>query len=395
MNKDQGNPELGSPLIRWRDRQPGGDGPEDRAAEIVRGALIPGEPDGLHLARIEQNLRVPEGRRGRSVLVSRLVFAGVLLLAGIAAAKAYDYARTAGWFGWSLSAQVAPAAPVRPKAAKRGGRAPASPPGSKSAETIPDVPAQTADSPVVDAPVHVQPALATPARSQPHPPRKVAVVDPVWPGRGAISDERRALEPVTQPGPQALDVPQAASQPAAQEAKPQVAAPLSGPSEEMGALDEAIGLLRRHHNPAAALPILDGYLGRYPQGVLNREARLARVDALLMLERTQEALVALEELPLDNGRRSAELLVVRGELRARQDCARAESDFTTALSRSPDAVLLERILYGRGVCRAKLGNQSGAADDLHRYIERFPSGAYAGQVRRWLQTIRQSSEKGG
>ena len=171
------------------------------------------------------------------------------------------------------------------------------------------------------------------------------------------------------------------------------AAPANGPTQEMRTLDEAIGLLRRHHNPAAALPLLDRYLARYPGGLLNREARLARVDALLMLERSREALAELETLPLDNGRRSAELQVVRGELRASQDCARAERDFTAALTRSPDAVLLERILYGRGVCRAKLGNRVGATEDLRRYLERFPGGAYAGSVRRWLDTIGSALEK--
>jgi hypothetical protein len=177
--------------------------------------------------------------------------------------------------------------------------------------------------------------------------------------------------------------------------KPPAAAPAPGPATEVQSLDEAIGLLRRHHQPAAALPLLDSYLHRYPRGILNQEAQLARVDALLMLERSQEALAALEVLPFDTGRRSAELQVVRGELRARLDCARAEDDFTAVLAHSPDAGLLERILYGRGVCRAKLGNRSGSVEDLHRYLERFPRGAYAGAVRRWLDTLGKSPEKGG
>jgi hypothetical protein len=55
----------------------------------------------------------------------------------------------------------------------------------------------------------------------------------------------------------------------------------------------------------AALTALDAYLDRYPHGVLHREARLARLDALLILKRTDEALAELETLPLDSGRRSS------------------------------------------------------------------------------------------
>ena len=169
----------------------------------------------------------------------------------------------------------------------------------------------------------------------------------------------------------------------------------TSPSEEIHALDQAIGLLRRDHNAKAALAALDTYLGRYPHGVLYHEARLARLDALLLLQRTDEALAALETLPLDSGRRSTELQVVRAELRARTNCARAEEDYSASLTHSPDAVLLERILYGRGACRTKLGNESGAAEDLRRYLERFPNGAHVSWARQWLETINKSSVKGG
>jgi hypothetical protein len=153
--------------------------------------------------------------------------------------------------------------------------------------------------------------------------------------------------------------------------------------------------LRRNHDAAAALTALDAYLDRYPHGVLQREARLARLDAMLILRRTDEALAELETLPLDSGRRSTELQVVRAELRARTDCSRAEEDFSVALTHSPDATLLERILYGRGACRAKLGKAAGAADDLGRYLERFPNGVHAKWTRQWLDTIGKPSVKGG
>ena len=64
--------------------------------------------------------------------------------------------------------------------------------------------------------------------------------------------------------------------------------------------------------------------GRLPRPLPGRqlapEARVARVDALLTLDRADEALRALEQLPLDAHRRSTELQLIRGELRARTDC---------------------------------------------------------------------------
>jgi TolA-binding protein len=119
--------------------------------------------------------------------------------------------------------------------------------------------------------------------------------------------------------------------------------------------------------------------------VLVPEARVARVDALLMLDRADEALRALETLPLDGHRRATELLLIRGELHARTDCGRAEADFTTVLGRVQTAALEERALYGRAACRNTLGNSAGAAADLRRYIDRFPNGAHAGWALRWLE----------
>jgi TolA-binding protein len=145
-------------------------------------------------------------------------------------------------------------------------------------------------------------------------------------------------------------------------------------------------LLRRDHDGGGALSALDDYLARYPRGLLSREAHFARVDALLLLGRSDQALADLEVLPLDRGRRSTELQVIRAELRARNTCASAVSDFSAALSQSPSAGLLERILYGRGVCRSKLGDVAGALEDLRRYVARFPSGAHARSAQQWIES---------
>jgi len=144
-------------------------------------------------------------------------------------------------------------------------------------------------------------------------------------------------------------------------------------------------LLRGKHDAPAALAALDDYIARFPSSVLAPEARVARIDALLLLDRSDEALRALEALPLDAHRRSTELQLIRGELRARTDCGRADADFTAVLAAVRTAALEERALYGRAACRSSQGDAGGAAADLRSYVDRFPNGAHAEWARRWLQ----------
>ena len=157
------------------------------------------------------------------------------------------------------------------------------------------------------------------------------------------------------------------------------------PSEEIQTLQRAMELLRGKHDAPAALAALDDYIARFPSSVLAPEARVARIDALLLLDRSDEALRALEALPLDAHRRSTELQLIRGELRARTDCGRADADFTAVLAAVRTAALEERALYGRAACRSSQGDAGGAAADLRSYVDRFPNGAHAEWARRWLQ----------
>ena len=159
------------------------------------------------------------------------------------------------------------------------------------------------------------------------------------------------------------------------------------PSEEILALERAMGLLRGKHDAPAALAALNDYIARFPRGVLAPEARVARIDALLLLGRADDALRALEAMPLDAHRRSTELQLIRAELRARTDCGRAEADFTAVLARVRTATLEERALYGRAACRSS-AKHAAAADDLRRYVDRFPNGPHADWARRWLENDR-------
>jgi TolA-binding protein len=336
-------------VLRWRDRPPGGVSDLDRAAALARDAVLPGAfPIGLderRLAAIRDNLR--RGRHGRPPIWLRAVVIGSLLILGVTSVMGYE----AGWFaplGERLRFRWIPAAVPTPVE-----RAP-----RHASHAAPAAPRQTP----VEAPVEIPPEVPAPVVAEPAPIAKHVVTPPAR--NRMVADSRLP------PARAGLDHES------------------NAPAAEIQALENAMSLLRGKHDAPAALAALDSYLARFPGGVFAREAHVARVDALLMLARPDAALRELEALPLDANRRSTELQLVRGELRARTDCARAEADFSAVLARVRTAALEERALYGRAVCRSQRGDAKDAADDLRRYVGRFPAGAHAGWARRWLENNR-------
>jgi TolA-binding protein len=329
-------------FLRWRDRPADGSSDQDRAAALVRDALVSQAlPDGLDdgaLLAIEGRLR--PGRHARPPRWLRPALVAALLSVSVASVMGYE----TGWF-----------APLRERLRFR---------------SIPPAIPQAAPHPKKRAPR--LPAAEAPAVESTPPPAPAPIAPPdqpsvvIAPVRKVAVAHRAPVSP-----PPAVPAPPPAEPAAA--------------SEEILALEHAVSLLRGKHDAPAALTALDDYLARYPNGVLVPEARVARVDALLMLGRADQALRGLDELPLDAHRRSTELQLIRGELRARTDCSRAEPDFTAVLSRVRTASLEERALYGRASCRSALGNAGGAASDLRAYVDRFPHGAHADWARRWLE----------
>ena len=338
-------------ILRWRDWPEGGGSDEDRAAALVRDALVPGAfPVGLddrQLAAIAEDLQTE--RRGRPPFWIRPALVAALLTVSVASVLGYE----TGWFApvrERLRFRSFPPAAPEPieHQKKRAGHSPAAPAAQAS-----DAPAAPATSPV--------PAVEVAANERTPASRPVGPHASLPKSVGAAPTRKLALS----------DDP-----PPAQSAEP---------SEEVQTLQRAMGLLRGKHDAPAALAALDDYVARFPTGVLVPEARVARIDALLLLDRSDEALRALEALPLDAHRRSTELQLIRGELRARTDCGRANADFTAVLAGVRTVALEERALYGRAACRSSQGDTAGAADDLRRYVDRFPNGAHAEWARRWLQ----------
>jgi tetratricopeptide (TPR) repeat protein len=141
--------------------------------------------------------------------------------------------------------------------------------------------------------------------------------------------------------------------------------------------------LRADHDPAAALRALDDRARRFPEGALSDEARVARVEALLALERSAEALPLLMEIRNRSQGLTREIQLARAELLAEQGrCAEALADFDDLMSSGGDDEVGERALYGRAGCRLRSGQTAGAREDLRRYLELYPAGRFGGAVRR-------------
>jgi hypothetical protein len=152
---------------------------------------------------------------------------------------------------------------------------------------------------------------------------------------------------------------------------------------EAGSLEAALTALRGGGVARAtqALRQLDQHLREFPHGTLELEARVARVDALLVLGRRDDARRELSTLPIERVGRKSELRLIRAELRADQDCSAALSDFQVLVEQPLPAVFAERALFGRGACLLRLGDNAGAERDFARYLERFPNGRFAAQIR--------------
>jgi hypothetical protein len=227
--------------------------------------------------------------------------------------------------------------------------------------------------------------------------------------RGGLHAPRTAVlsapSPQTEPTALAISAPDrsdetsaAAASAMVREARPEskrvppstAAATTAEPVQRTSTLGAEARLLRRaieslHHDkdPRGALAILDEHRATYPSGRLRANADLLRIEALLAIGRRGEALALLESLPLDDGPRADDLLVVRGELRADADCRGAIRDFDEALARALPDELAERALRGSAVCR--LRTKDGAADAaLRAYVLRFPDNPFAIRARALL-----------
>ena len=165
---------------------------------------------------------------------------------------------------------------------------------------------------------------------------------------------------------------------------PAVAAPApeSQLARESRLLQRAYAQLRTRDDPSGALDTLDEYLSAHPLGLLRKEATSARIESLHKLKRSDEALSALRTFPFGEGARDAELRVLRGELSAAKDCLDALPDFVAVSDKVVPEDVLERALYGRAACEARLGQRAQAVSSFRAYLRQFPAGRFAAEARR-------------
>lgn len=166
--------------------------------------------------------------------------------------------------------------------------------------------------------------------------------------------------------------------------RPTAAAPERQPAEA-ALLALALRQLEVKKDPAAALATLERLHARFPSAQLHDESLLVQVGAEIALQRHDQALTALDAQAAWHRPSHRRLAAVRGELRARgANCEGALADFAYVLQSGPGDDLDQRALRGVAHCRARLGDQAEARAALELYLQRFPLGRFAAEIRQKL-----------
>ena len=251
--------------------------------------------------------------------------------------------------------------PVRPNVVESDRSAPQIRPVEPTQPvSVPPVPAKT----LATAPPHT---AGEPTSPSTHPARKHVVAAVVKPAVGVAVPSTSLTVPVPSVDPPTEE---------------------SALALESRLLGLALRELRQTHDAKQALVRLDEYSARFPSGLLKVEAQAARVDALMLLGRRDEALGLLEHTTFTRLPRGGELTVLRGELRAASGrCREALSDFAASGDSGSTAEVAERGLYGQGMCRAHLGDLAGAESDLRAYLARFPAGRFRASAQATLRNL--------
>lgn len=370
-----------APVERWLSRPAGGDKTEDRLASLMRTAGSPGGLGAVARARVWSRLRQRPTSRARiarlrwSVALSLLLTSGAVL--GALSARRWWPAKPA-----RTVPGLTPATPHAARGVRALGQPRLQPPVD---DPVPEDPRPAPPVRASAAPA-VRASVAPAARASAAPPVHASAAPPAAQARGEIVVEAAPAARTTGRGPEAT------SPSPSEFARPDPVAPGSGASAlsgETALLGEALLRLRQKRDARGALAALDAYRARYPNGTLTREAETARIDALLLLGRNDEALAELGALTLQPVGRDQELRLIRGELAAATDCKRAVVDFDRILNEQATAAVVERALHGRAACRLRTGDEIGAIRDLTEYLRRFPAGRFAPEARRTLEARRE------
>lgn len=296
-------------------------------------------------------------------------------------------ASTSGWSLLSETRAPKPALPATPVAAvERGATAPAADLAkplrrpAKSMAYAEPAPVMTVPAPVMAAPAASFNGQTSP-RETPAPARSASA--PLQPAKPLVPGSTTAAVPLV---PAAQAAAPAPATPAAAATKP-VAVPASRTVlSDQALFGQAMRKLRMESNPAAALSALQEHAQLYPRSSLAGERNALEVEALLALHRDRDALARLDTMALDELPRSGERFVVRGELRAAaRRWQEASADFDHALTRvTGSPTWHERALWGRGAARLRCGDRDGGMADLDRYLDKYPTGRFAGEAAKFF-----------
>jgi hypothetical protein len=344
--------------VRWRERDVDAHALEARAA-VLTDAARQVQPLGAQaVSRIRAEvLREASGRRRfadlrRRPLLVRVAIglALVLMCAATADGAGILWRRHLRMVGTPGRSTPLPAVEPQPQARRSVHRAAAS-----NDERSPDTAPATVSPPV--------PPLASDEVGANQPSRH----------GGARARASAAPGPVPlalEPAPPRLEVP------AGREGRP----------TEAGMVASALSQLRQQGDPRAALVTLEAYARAFPHGVLEAEASRTRLEALIRLDDRKGALALLDAMPGLSAEPGTDPLLTRAELRAAAGRFReALADFTQVVEGEGGAsAASERALYGRAICLGRLAEDDRARADLLAYERRFPSGRFAGEVRRLL-----------
>jgi outer membrane protein assembly factor BamD (BamD/ComL family) len=134
-----------------------------------------------------------------------------------------------------------------------------------------------------------------------------------------------------------------------------------------------------------AIDTLAGYEQQYPRGRARGDVVWVRLNALVRSSRTKEALALVDSAEV-SGRRAADILAKRGELRLEiRRYEDALKDFEHVLNAYNRPDLEERLRYFLVYCHAQLGEGDAKNRRAHEYLAKFPRGEHAAEVQTLLK----------
>ena len=161
---------------------------------------------------------------------------------------------------------------------------------------------------------------------------------------------------------------------------------------EAALLGSALRQLRREHNPRGALSVLKSYQEEFPAGILRPEAVLVEAESLVALGKHQELVNLLTPEAVSEAPRSTELSLLRAEALSHLDrCREAIPVFSSLLATTLEdepvqtSSLAERALFGRALCRIRVGQVAAARHDLELEASQFPDEA--AKARQTLESL--------